>query len=173
MNVIDADLSHVKYLSDFGRKSFIHAYQCTLPLEELNKYISDAFSESTILAEIKSLLGTYLVAQDSKLNLCGYAKLIESPSPKCIGLHRCIELQRLYVDDDYRGQGVGRLLESHAEVIARGRGMQGLWLQVWEGNVVAQDIYKRWAFSTVGEKQYQVGENQRTVLLMRKLWVSR
>lgn len=168
MKVIDADSSHVEYLSDFGRKSFIYAYQCTLPLEELNKYINDAFLESTILEEINGSLASYYVCQDTELNPCGYAKLIQSPSPKCINSNNGIELQRLYVDSDYRGHGVGKLLEAHAESNARSRNIRVIWLRVWEGNVVAQEIYKKWEFTIVGEEQYQVGEDQRTVLLMHK-----
>ena len=168
MNVIAADLSHVEYLSDFGRKSFIYAYQCTLPLEELNKYITHAFSESTIREEINGSLATYFVCQDSELNPCGYAKLIQSTPPKGINSHSCIELQRLYVDSDYRGNGIGKLLELHSESYAKNRNISDIWLRVWDGNTVAQDIYKKWEFTIVGEELYQVGEDQRTVLLMRK-----
>ena len=168
MTIIEADSSHVEYLSDFGRKSFIYAYQCTLPLEELNKYIHHAFSESTILEEINGSLAIYFVCQDLELNPCGYAKLIPSPPPKCINSHSCIELQRLYVDSDYRGHGVGKLLELHSESYAKNRNISDIWLRVWDGNTVAQDIYKKWKFTIAGEEIYQVGEDQRTVLLMRK-----
>ncbi len=168
MNVIEADLSHVEYLSDFGRKSFIYAYQCTLPLEELNKYINQTFSESTIREEINGQLATYFVCQDLEMNPCGYAKLIQSPSPKCINSNSCIELQRLYVDSVYRGHGVGKLLELQSESFAKNRNISDIWLRVWDGNTVAQDIYKKWEFTIVGEELYQVGEVQRTVLLMRK-----
>ena len=166
--VIEADSSHVEYLSDFGSKSFIYAYQCTLPQEELNKYISHAFSESTIREEINGLSATYFVCQDSELNSCGYAKLIQSPPPKCIHSDSHIELQRLYIDSDYRGQGIGKLLESHAESYALNRNIRDIWLRVWEGNVVAQEIYKKWGFTIVGNELYRVGKDQRTVLLMCK-----
>ncbi|MBC8205957.1 MAG: GNAT family N-acetyltransferase [Kiritimatiellaeota bacterium] len=168
MTVIEADSSHIAYLSDFGRKSFIYAYQCTLPLEELNQYIDHAFSESTIREEINGLSATYFVCQNSALNPCGYAKLIQSPPPECIDSPSCIELQRLYVDSDYRGHGVGRLLEMHSEAYAKNRNIRDIWLRVWDGNTVAQDIYKKWEFTMVGEELYPVGKDQRTVLLMRK-----
>jgi len=168
MTVIEADSSHVEYLSEFGRKSFIYAYQCTLPLEELNKYIAHAFSESTIREEINGSLATYFVCQDSDLNLCGYAKLIPSPPPKQINSHSCIELQRLYVDSDYRGHGVGKLLELHSESYAKNKTISDIWLRVWDGNTVARDIYTKWGYVIIGKESYQVGEDQRTVLLMQK-----
>jgi ribosomal protein S18 acetylase RimI-like enzyme len=167
MTVIEADASHVEYLSDFGSKSFIYAYQCTLPLEKLKKYIQDAFSESIILEEINGSLATYFICQDSNSNPCGYAKLIQSATPDSVHSDS-MELQRLYVDSDYRGHGVGKRLETQVETYSSNHDIHSLWLRVWEGNVVAQDIYKKWGFEIVGEEQYQVGEDQRTVLIMNK-----
>lgn len=168
MKVIEANSSHVGYLSGFGSKSFIHAYQSTLPLKELKDYIDVAFCEAAILEEINTSSATYYICKDSELDLCGYAKLNKSPTPKCIDSDNSIELQRLYVDSGHRGQGVGKLLERHVESIARDRGVSYIWLHVWEGNTVAQAIYKKWGFTVVGEELYKVGQEQRRVLLMRK-----
>jgi len=168
MTIIEADSSHVEYLSDFGSKSFIHSYQCTLPLDELKKYTSVAFAKSNILEEINSPLATYYICQDSNLNPCGYSKLIQSSPPDCFNSNSCIELQRLYVNSDYRGHGVGKLLELHSESNAQSRNITDIWLRVWDGNTVAQNIYRKWEFKIVGEELYRVGKDQRTVLLMRK-----
>ncbi len=168
ITIIEADSSYVEYLSDFGSRSFIYSYQCTLPLDELKKYTNVAFAKSNILEEINSSFVTYFVCQDSNLNLCGYAKLVQSNPPKSMNSNNCIELQRLYVDSEYRGHGIGKLLELHSESTAKHRGISDIWLRVWEGNIVAQDIYIRWKFKIVGKELYQVGQDQRTVLLMRK-----
>lgn len=168
MTIIEADSSHAEYISDFGSKSFIYSYECTLPLYELKKYTSVAFAKSNILEEINSSLATYFICQDSKLNSCGYAKLIQSFPPECINSNSCIELQRLYVDSDYKGHGAGKLLELSSESNARNRNISDIWLRVWDGNTVAQNIYKKWDFIIAGEEPYQVGKDQRTVLLMRK-----
>ena len=168
MIIIEADSSHVEYLSAFGSKSFIHSYQCTLPLDELKKYTNVAFAMSNILEEIESSLATYFICQDLNMNPCGYAKLIQSSPPEGINSNSCIELQRLYVNSDYRGHGVGKLLELHSELNAKNRNITDIWLRVWDGNTVAQNIYRKWEFKIVGKELYQVGKDQRTVLLMRK-----
>ena len=157
MTIIEADPSHVEYLSDFGSKSFIYAYQSTLPMEELRKYTKASFSEATILEEINGSLATYFICQDSGLNPYGYAKLIHSPAPECINPGSCIELQRLYVESDYRGRGIGKLLESHAESNSRNRDIHNIWLRVWEGNTVAQEIYKKWDFTIAGDARSRLG----------------
>ena len=161
MTIIEANSSHIEYLSNFGSRSFIYSYQCTLPLDELKKYTNIAFAKSSILEEINSSLVTYFICQDFNLNLCGYAKLVQSPT-------KGIELQRLYVDSDFRGHGIGKLLELQCELTVKNQGISGIWLRVWKGNTVAQDIYKKWKFKIIGEELYQVGQEQRTILLMRK-----
>ena len=168
MTLIEADASHVDYLSDFGSRSFIYAYQCTLPVAELRKYIQVAFAASSIRKEIQAALATYFICQDPELHPCGYAKLIRSRPPHCVSSDNCIELQRLYVDSNFRGHGVGKLLELHAESSAQKRNISDIWLRVWEGNVVAEKIYRHWGFEIVGDELYQVGKDRRTVLLMRK-----
>lgn len=168
MNIVQADASHIEFISDFGSKSFIYAYQCTLPIEELRKYIDITFSKSTILEEINSTSVAYFICQDSDMNPCGYAKLVQSSIPEGIKSNSCIELQRLYVKSDYRGHGVGKLLELHAETYARNSNINAIWLRVWDGNVVAHEIYKKWKFEVVGNELYQVGKDHRTVLLMLK-----
>ena len=168
MTIIEADASHVDYLSDFGSRSFIHAYQCTLPVEELRKYIDVAFAASAIRQEIQASLASYFICLNAELVPCGYAKLIKSQPPECIRSDNCMELQRLYVDSSFRGHGVGKLLESQAESYALTRNVCDIWLRVWEGNVVAEKIYRHWGFEVVGDERYQVGGEQRTVLVMRK-----
>ena len=166
--IIEADDSHADFLADFGRRSFVDAYKETLSLRDLEEYTKGAFSKSNITAEINDPSVTYFVCRDLESNLCGYSKLILSPPPVCIDPYRTIELQRLYVDESYRGRGIGKLLSMHAESHAGNRGFHSIWLRVWDGNVIAQRKYLNWNYLVVGKEQYQVGGSARTVILMRK-----
>ena len=166
--IIEADDSYADFLVDFGRRSFSDAYKETLPLNDLEEYTKGAFSKSNITAEINDSSVTYFVCSDLKSNLCGYSKLILSLPPACINPDRTIELQRLYVDENYIGRGIGKLLSMHAESHAKNRGFHGIWLRVWDGNVIAQRKYLNWNYSVVGNERYQVGGSTRTVILMYK-----
>lgn len=166
--IIEADASHVGFLSTFGSDSFIEAYASTLPLPELEKYTATAFSESTVLDEINGSLATYFICLDSTSIPCGYSKLLLSNPPDCINPDGSIELQRLYVNGNYRSQGIGKLLSLHGESYARNRRLRNMWLRVWEGNTRAQEAYLRWSYSVVGKEPYQVGDDERTVVLMCK-----
>jgi GNAT superfamily N-acetyltransferase len=94
--------------------------------------------------------------------------LILSPPPACIDPDRTIELQRLYVDERYRGRGIGKLLSMHAELHTGNRDFHSIWLRVWDGNIFAQRKYLKWNYTMVGKERYQVGKDERIVILMHK-----
>ena len=113
-------------------------------------------------------MATYLICEDTNSNPCGYAKLVDSPAPEYVTSDNNIELQRLYVNSSFQGKGVGKLLASQAEKEARNRGIHYLWLRVWDGNELARDIYINWGYVIIGNEPYEVGNENRTVLLMEK-----
>ena len=60
------------------------------------------------------------------------------------------------------------MYKRQAEATASRQGFRTLWLRVWAGNRVAQNLYLQAHYAPVGEEPYHVGEAARTVLLMRK-----
>lgn len=167
-DVVRANLSHVNFLSEFGKESFIDAYEVTLPIDELRTYVEEAFSEELIKHELESSESIYLLCKNAKGVICGYAKYVDSEMPDRLVPDRAIELQRLYVQNDCRGKGVGRLLSSYGESISQQKGFKVIWLRVWDGNTAAQQIYLKWGFTFCSEEAYQVGREKRKVLVMMK-----
>ncbi|WP_440952020.1 hypothetical protein [Methanococcoides sp. FTZ1] len=97
LQVVQANLSHVSFLSEFGKGSFIDAYKVTLPIKELRAYVDAAFSEELIKREIENSEALYLICKNTKGLICGYAKFLNSEVPDCVVDDGSIELQRLYV----------------------------------------------------------------------------
>lgn len=88
------------------------------------------------------------------------------PSIKNIG--STIELQRLYVNDNFLRRGVGGALVRHVEEVARERELESVWLGVYEGNSKAQKAYAQLGFERVGMKEFRVGESIRRDWVMQK-----
>lgn len=166
--LFEGNISHVDFLSSFGRQSFIDTYREALSLPDLESYTAVAFATSRLLAELQDPAIHYLLCADRESSWCGYAKLLPSPLPDCMARQSAIELQRLYVANSYKGQRVGQLLLAQAERTAYHQGFQSIWLRVWEGNRIAQNLYLKARYTIVGEEPYHVGDDARTVLLMRK-----
>ncbi len=169
LKIIVADTSHVDVLSAIGAETFVEAYAVTLSAEDLEEYVTEAFAAERIRDEIDRSLATYLLCTDGGDAVCGYSKYIATEPPGCVAAEGAIELQRLYVRDGYRGRGIGGLLARRGEAVVREQGHAAIWLQVWEGNVAAQDVYLKWGYSFCGEQMYAVGSERRKVLIMSKM----
>ncbi len=169
LSVLKADLTHTEYLSDFGKKSFIDAYLSALPYHELETYTQNAFSKEFIYSEILNSSAEYFICQDLKQsNPYGYLKLIHSELPACIPYPKSIELQRLYVDNQYKGLGISTKLHMHSINYAKKMKMNGIYLRVWEKNTLALSIYAKWGYKVLGEEKYQVGNGYGIVRIMYK-----
>lgn len=66
------------------------------------------------------------------------------------------EVRRLYVHPEFRGGGVGKhLMEAaldHPQLKAAG----SIYLDVWEQNHVAQNLYRRYGFEVIGARRFEV-----------------
>ncbi|MCD4806680.1 MAG: hypothetical protein K8R13_03770 [Methanococcoides sp.] len=97
LDIVHANLSHVSFLSEFGKSSFIDAYRTRVPIEDLRTYVEEAFSEELIRHEIENSEALYLLCKNAKGVICGYAKFVNSELPDCVVGDTPIEMQRLYV----------------------------------------------------------------------------
>ncbi|KAI1340494.1 acyl-CoA N-acyltransferase [Xylariaceae sp. FL0016] len=70
-----------------------------------------------------------------------------------------VAVQRLFVDPEMQGGGVGRGLLDEALKRARQEGFRGVWLMVWTGATVARGLYKRAGFEEIGEDGIAVGSS--------------
>jgi ribosomal protein S18 acetylase RimI-like enzyme len=71
-----------------------------------------------------------------------------------------IELQTLYVQEHFIGQGIGRSLLQAAEAMARERSNSPLWLTVNAKNTRAVDFYARQGYTKVGTTYFVLGEGR-------------
>ena len=51
---------------------------------------------------------------------------------------------------------------------AEHRGYQAIWLGVWERNDRAISFYEKWGFATVGTKEFVLGSDAQTDLVMER-----
>jgi ribosomal protein S18 acetylase RimI-like enzyme len=66
--------------------------------------------------------------------------------------NRCIELVRLYVLQEYHGQGIANSLMDFAIEFARNRSYEKMYLSVWEYNFRARGFYEKHGFANSGAK---------------------
>lgn len=80
-------------------------------------------------------------------NLAGYAMIAKSYSTEFGGL--CIWIEDLYIEPDYRGQGIGTKFFQHLEDIYKGKAVR-YRLEVAADNVNAIGVYEKSGYERVG-----------------------
>ncbi|KIX98674.1 uncharacterized protein Z520_05975 [Fonsecaea multimorphosa CBS 102226] len=171
-----ATLADAPAIARLGSTVFSTAFGFSIPTNDLNAYLTEAYSVETIEEYIRCATKHILVACSNNSSISnaptvdgdadcgqeeiiGFAQLSEGTSEPCISdIKSVVELQRLYVSTRFHGNGVGKLLASQIECIARRLGYKRLWLGVWEGNFRAQKIYEGWGFVKVGDREFKMGK---------------
>lgn len=120
----------------------------------LNAYALDPMGGGEALAaEVQQNLVSTLAKRDDFLTLLCYVDNKPAGILNCVegfSTFKCKPLLNIHdcgVLKEFRGLGISQLLFKEAEKISRERGYCKLTLEVLEGNIVAQNAYKKLGFS--------------------------
>ena len=79
-----------------------------------------------------------------------------------------MEIERLYVQAEWIGTGLGTLLMRRALEEARAQACRAVVLGVWEHNERALAFYQRFGFRKIGQHEFVLGTDVQTDLILRK-----
>lgn len=158
-----------RLLAELGAKTFRETFAQFNSPEDMSTYLAGSFGpelQSRELAESSSL---FLIAESGGQPV-GYARIKAGHPPDDLlpdeGGGNSIEIVRFYVDHGWHGRGVAaKMMEAClAEAdLARSR---LVWLAVWERNPRAITFYRKWGFTEIGSKIFQLGTDLQTDLVM-------
>ncbi len=163
-----AGLADARLLAELGERTFRHTCAGDNTPEDMAAYVAQAFGEEIQRAELASPAVTALLAERDGRPL-GYALLRDgSESGHLVRAARPVELQRLYVVPEAKGQGVAQALLGRVEEEAVLRGGDVLWLGVWERNPRAIAFYRKCGFADVGTHVFVLGSDPQIDRVMSK-----
>lgn len=152
-------------LSAIGRDTFVETFGALYPPADLKRFLDETFSEEKQLAEIlHDEVDIRLASSGAKL--LGYCKIGPVKLPIEHDPDESLELHRLYVREITQGVGVGRILLTWAIEQARVRGVNKLFLGVWESNHRAIAVYSSRGFEPVGDYKFKVGSVEDDELIL-------
>lgn len=152
-----------------GRAVYTETFAPYNTAENMRAYLEEAYHLSQLEREwAEPWSGYYLAWADEQA--AGFMRLRKNDEVAPQLGDNTLELQRLYIYNQYQGRGIaGRLMEKFLEV-AFERRVEWLWLGVWEKNFRAQAFYQKWGFRKFGTHVFQMGDDPQTDwLLCRKL----
>lgn len=155
-------------IAELGARTFLAAFEADNRPEDIHAYVAEAFSRDTIERELNVPHSVFFLAVHGSNNL-GYARLRKSKAPDCVAGPKPIELERIYIDENHQGSGVGARLMQAVIDYARNEGSGSVWLGVWERNAGARKFYESQGFVLVGTKYFMVGNDKQNDVVMSRL----
>jgi ribosomal protein S18 acetylase RimI-like enzyme len=158
--------SDLEELIEIAKTTFINAFEKDNDPVDFKAYINSAFESNTIKAQLENTDSYfYFVFMDEQL--VGYFKLNVSDAQTDIKTEEAIELERIYVRQEFQGQQIGKLMLNEAKSLAAEKNKKYIWLGVWENNHDAIRFYQKHEFTKFATHPYFVGTDEQTDWLLK------
>ena len=158
--------SYVDDLLYLSRKIFYDSFHAQNKPENILSYMDIAYTRNQLLSELLNPLSEhYFICEGEKK--IGFLKLNKAGVQSDINDPQSLELQRIYIDSAYQGQGLGAMLLEKAKERTRALHLGYIWLGVWEKNPNAIRFYQRHGYVIFGSHQFVMGDEVQTDILLR------
>jgi len=161
-----AGTNDAKILAQLSETTFRDAFGAQNRREDMDKYVAQTLSIEAITEQLRDESDFFFLAWYNG-RLSGYTK-IRANSESGIEATNPLEIERIYVLQQFHGQGVGAALMRHCIDFAVAGGHDVIWLGVWEYNTRAVSFYRQWGFEHCGSHPFILGDDPQTDILMSK-----
>lgn len=162
-----ADPTDAPSLAELSERTFRDAFATFNTAENMDLHCAAFYGTEIQRKEILEA-STSTVICEHEGAFIGYLRLRRVAPPCPLPCTNPIELQRLYVDRPWHGQGIAHQLMAEALRLAKIAGADKFWLGVWAHNPRALAFYGKCGFTAVGEHVFPVGHDpQRDIIMAR------
>ncbi|RPE08048.1 GNAT family N-acetyltransferase [Chitinophaga lutea] len=155
-------------LQELAGRTFIDAFGGANTAEDMDSYLKTALSETKLREELTNPDSEFYFALVDHVP-AGYLKINFAAAQTDLRDEAGIEIERIYVLQQYHGQRVAPALIGKALEIATERKAAYIWLGVWEENARAIRFYEKNGFVPFGTHVFKLGSDEQTDVLMKKV----
>lgn len=166
VEVIKVELADFQRLQEIGIRTFREAFADQNSKEDMQLYLDKAFSTVQVRAELSHPYSSFYFAFKNNL-IIGYLKVNFDPEASKIEHEPALELERIYVIEEFQGQKIGQVLFEKALAIAKEKHLNYIWLGVWEKNPGAIRFYKKHGFAEFDAHLFVLGTDEQRDILMK------
>ncbi|MEY3420113.1 MAG: hypothetical protein RIR48_393 [Bacteroidota bacterium] len=153
-------------LQKLGTQTFYESFSAGNTEDNISKYLEEGFSINKLTDELDNVNSEFYFATfDNKI--IGYLKLNFGQSQTEMKEDNALEIERIYVLKAYHGKNVGQVLLEKSIHIARQKGLDFIWLGVWEENSRAIHFYKKNGFVEFDKHIFKLGNDMQTDIMMK------
>ena len=160
------DLSDLKELQEIGIQTFSETFAEVNSEENMTQYLTEKFSVEKLTAELTNPNSEFYFALLGE-KVVGYLKVNFAAAQTELQDKNALELERIYVLKDFKGNKIGQLLYEKTVKIAQNSNLKYIWLGVWEENHSALHFYRKNGFIEFDQHIFRLGDEEQTDLLMK------
>ncbi|MFV8340172.1 GNAT family N-acetyltransferase [Flavobacterium sp. LB3P21] len=171
MNPIEirkATLSDLETIQKISIQTFTETFAAVNTPENIDNYIKDSLNTERLTAELNNLNSQFYIAYSND-DVVGYLKINFGDAQTESFNENALEVQRIYVLQNFHGKNIGQLLLDEVKKIAKSTGVDSVWLGVWEENHRAIRFYTKNGFVVFDKHVFIMGNDEQTDLLMQLL----
>lgn len=154
-------------LLELSRRTFFDAFEHLNAAEDMEAFASKAFTFKTFEQQLNNPDSQFYYAMVDG-EPAGYIKLNYRTAQTELQDAKSLEVERIYVLQQYQGQQIGKQLMEFSIQTAVDENLDYIWLGVWEHNAGAIRFYQSKGFEAFGSHGFSLGEDKQTDILMRK-----
>ncbi len=130
-------------------------------------YLSEHYNPTRMMSELQDERNVFIIAESDGAGVA-YAKLCRGSVKEGFDPLKTLEIERIYVLQQYQAKKVGKALMEYILKYAAGLGIEDVWLGVWEHNDKAISFYEHCGFEVFGSHDFVFGNEVQNDLLMKK-----
>ena len=157
----------IETLQEIGKKTFFETFADSNSESDMQQYLESNFSLQKLQGEVDNAGSQFFIAWDGTAAI-GYLKVNTGLAQTELQENSSLEIERIYVLQDYHGKKVGQLFYEHALQVAIELNKSSLWLGVWENNPRAIRFYEKNGFVAFDTHIFKMGAEEQTDIMMRK-----
>ncbi|MBK8554975.1 MAG: GNAT family N-acetyltransferase [Lewinellaceae bacterium] len=154
-------------LCAFAEQTFRVAWEEMNDPEAFEAYCKEHFTAKALQMEMEAPNVCFYFAEIDA-EVVAYLKLNYNAKQDSLGDEQAVQLERIYVDTAWLGQGLGAALMGFCQAQAKLKGAQWLWLSVWKKAPRSIHFYEKLGFEIFGVETFWVGNDPQPDWLMKK-----
>ena len=153
-------------LQEISRSTFFETFAKDNSEENMRYYLENNFSIEQLQKELNDPYSLFYFALEGP-QVIGYLKINTGPHQTELKDENTIEIERIYVLQQYHGKNVGQLLLQQSFAVAQQQQVDTIWLGVWEHNPRAIRFYEKNGFTPFGKHDFLLGDDLQIDVLMK------
>jgi diamine N-acetyltransferase len=166
LQINQVSIDEVSTLQEISKRTFTEAFAAQNSEENMLRYMEGSLSLQKLREELTDPNMHFYFAQLNN-SVVGYLKINLSRAQTELQDARALEIERIYVLQEFHGKQVAQQLYEKAHRMAVDTAAEYIWLGVWEENHRAIRFYEKLGFVPFNKHVFMLGDDAQTDIMMK------